>query len=295
MILLLDKPNQLCNKIWSQAPLIAFCLAEGGEMIIPSFGSYSPLFDNLNKKKNIHFSANKDRIYPVLLSGMVKCLKIIPEFLLNRFNVYLDPDRTVKQSYFRSLVRDKKKILLFSGWNRAAFNQQMQKYHHKLREIYLPNSVSKAKVDQEMAFISAKYELIIGVHIRRGDYRKWQNGKYYFDNVVFRQYMEQLGSEIENRGLKCCFLICANEPVYLADLKPFQVFQITKANVIEDLYALSLCDLILGPPSTFSMWASFYGKKPIYFMRERGAKLTLTDFKVIAAQNVFNDGEKVAF
>jgi hypothetical protein len=35
---------------------------------------------------------------------------------------------------------------------------------------------------------------------------------------------------------------------------------------IEDLYALASCDYIIGPPSTFSQWASFYGNVPRYMV-----------------------------
>jgi hypothetical protein len=39
---------------------------------------------------------------------------------------------------------------------------------------------------------------------------------------------------------------------------------------ILDMYALARCSLIVGPPSTFSGWASFAGNTPVYFMEHAG-------------------------
>lgn len=171
----------------------------------------------------------------------------------------------------------------------------MQISHSKLRDIYMPNLLSRMKVEKFFALYKSRFDRIIGVHIRRGDYKKWENGRFYFFNNDFLGYMKQLQLEMQAQNLKCGFLLCSNEPFNPADFKPLDVFQIDEPNAIEDLYGLSLCDFILGPPSSYSMWASFYGKKPIYFMRDRNSKLSIADFKVIAAQNVYENGEKVRF
>lgn len=36
--------------------------------------------------------------------------------------------------------------------------------------------------------------------------------------------------------------------------------------MIEDLYAFAKTDLLMGPPSTFTLWASFYGDVPLSMM-----------------------------
>lgn len=59
---------------------------------------------------------------------------------------------------------------------------------------------------------------------------------------------------------------------------------------IEDLYALSKCDYIFGPPSTFSMWASFYGEVPLKFFETTNEKFSLNDFSVIRYQCHFENG-----
>ena len=62
--------------------------------------------------------------------------------------------------------------------------------------------------------------------------------------------------------------------------------------MIEDVYALSQCDYILGPPSTFSMWASFIGDVPLRIVKYANENITLDQFSPILYQNVFKNGER---
>jgi hypothetical protein len=49
---------------------------------------------------------------------------------------------------------------------------------------------------------------------------------------------------------------------------------------VVDLYSLAGCDYILGPPSTFSQWASFYGNKPMLHLSGGDQKIELEKFQV---------------
>ena len=42
---------------------------------------------------------------------------------------------------------------------------------------------------------------------------------------------------------------------------------------------MSQCDYLMGPPSTFTMWASFMGKVPLGIIRDRSQTLSMADFK----------------
>ena len=37
-------------------------------------------------------------------------------------------------------------------------------------------------------------------------------------------------------------------------------------HIVEDMYAMAEADLLIGPPSTYTGWASFYGKVPLVVM-----------------------------
>ena len=49
---------------------------------------------------------------------------------------------------------------------------------------------------------------------------------------------------------------------------------------MSDLYALAGCDYILGPPGTFSQWASFYGEKPLLQLGDSNDSVPVEKFRV---------------
>ena len=49
----------------------------------------------------------------------------------------------------------------------------------------------------------------------------------------------------------------------------------------QDNLVLSRCDLLIGPPSTYNQWASFYGKVPAFRIAEAGMSVRREDFKVM--------------
>jgi hypothetical protein len=51
-------------------------------------------------------------------------------------------------------------------------------------------------------------------------------------------------------------------------------------HLIEDLYSLAQCDFLAGPPSTFTLWASFYGKVPLYMAKDIHKVPSLSDFQI---------------
>jgi hypothetical protein len=64
---------------------------------------------------------------------------------------------------------------------------------------------------------------------------------------------------------RVAFLICSDELVPLDRFCGLNIFLGT-GHLIEDMYALAKCDLLMGPQSTFSGWASFYGSVPLYLI-----------------------------
>jgi len=52
-------------------------------------------------------------------------------------------------------------------------------------------------------------------------------------------------------------------------------------DLITDMYSLAKADYIIGPPSTFTMWASFYGSVPLLVIDNRKENILLSDFKIV--------------
>ena len=56
---------------------------------------------------------------------------------------------------------------------------------------------------------------------------------------------------------------------------------LNNGNEIEDLITLSQCDYLIGPPSTFNIWASFYGEVPTYHIEDSEFEFELNDFRIL--------------
>jgi len=49
---------------------------------------------------------------------------------------------------------------------------------------------------------------------------------------------------------------------------------------VEDMYALAECDYIIGPVSSFTQWASFYGNKPLFHLTDLDGHVERERFRV---------------
>ncbi len=88
-------------------------------------------------------------------------------------------------------------------------------YHRQeIVSPFAPVVAQAAKVESFLSGIKEKYPdyTLVGVHIRRGDYRSWKNGKFFFDNATFARWMEELEKSLPAKTL---FLVFSNETVAL--------------------------------------------------------------------------------
>ena len=103
-------------------------------------------------------------------------------------------------------------------------------------------------------------------------------GRFFYS---LEQYLMKM---LEIRDLyhprRCSFLICSDAQ-WEGNLKPGLAYFSGPGTLVGDLMALSKCDLILGPPSTFSGWAAWYGKVPIHFLENPTISLALDSFQIL--------------
>lgn len=117
---------------------------------------------------------------------------------------------------------------------------------------------------------------IVGVHIRRGDYRTWRNGEFFFTDDVYQTYMNNLEAELmKATGKKSLFIVFSNEKVHL---KKSDNILISLNFWYVDQQIMSLCDYLIGPVSTFTLWASYIGKAKYFHMKDDSGKIDLENF-----------------
>ncbi len=264
MIINYDSPGQLCNRIWSLLPSIAYGLQYEEKVLVINFTEYSDVFDNLNKNKLIRFSSKKH----------------LKRFLLSiKSRGYIQNGR---QNIFSRLFH----LNLIEGWSNRLGNAEMVVDQAKeIRRIFSFKSDITDPVDKILS--SEKDNIIIGVHIRRGDYKEWLDGIYYYTDEEYRYLMYSIQKQLET---KVKFLICSNETINLNNYKDLDCFIIPDSSGAKDLYALSKCDYIIGPPSSYSQWASFYGEVPLNYIMSSNEELMLSDFSRIISFNTFENG-----
>ena len=119
--------------------------------------------------------------------------------------------------------------------------------------------------------------LVVGVHIRRGDYHRFKDGRFFYPYARYREEMASTQAALAPAHVS--FLVCSDEPVPATAFAGLDV-QSGPGSEIEDLYALAHCDRIVGPPSTFNRWASYWGDVPLYVIGEQPRPIAAEDFRV---------------
>jgi hypothetical protein len=119
--------------------------------------------------------------------------------------------------------------------------------------------------------------LVVGVHVRRGDYRTFSRGRYYYSHAQYRDVMARVEAAFPSRDVS--FLVCSDERVPSEAFSGFDVYQ-GPGHELEDLYALAACDRLVGPPSTYSAWASFSGGVPHYQVENPAGPVEAAAFEV---------------
>lgn len=144
-------------------------------------------------------------------------------------------------------------------------NRNLKKHKEKILQFFVPGTKYKEEIDQLINKSRETSDILVGVHIRKGDYERWKKGQWFFENSFYAKCMKSMAQQFENDGKRVLFLLVSNEPVNENDFMEISTIK-GPGHMVEDLYALAECDYIIGPPSTYTLWASFYGEKPLWFM-----------------------------
>ena len=162
------------------------------------------------------------------------------------------------------------------GWE-ARWYDLFKKYKQEIIDLFAFKP-SVVKACEPVLAEATKGSCRLGVHIRRGDYATWYDGKYFFTDEVFLRLIKAFVALHPNTTV----FICGNDPsldkaLYQKELAGTKVI-FPKGNAAEDLCVLSECDYLIGPPSTFSLTASMYHDTPLYWIKDGEAPLTEASF-----------------
>lgn len=176
------------------------------------------------------------------------------------------------------------------GW-RVEFHDLFLKYRDEITRLFAFNDDIRRKVAATLAKAettvdntiepaqkkcptvppSDKSAIRLGIHIRRGDYRTFQGGRFFYDDDVYAAYIREFARSHSNVHV----YICGNDPhlnrQYYIEQLPGVSVHFPDGNPGEDLCLLSECDYLIGPPSTFSLVAAMYRDIPLLWMHTNHA------------------------
>jgi hypothetical protein len=149
--------------------------------------------------------------------------------------------------------------------------------YHDMRELSEPGRALRRllaikhvdSVYERRRLMDTKSDTIsIGIHMRRGkDYEKWIDGNYYFQVSDYLRIMGAIHNELVNKSHR--FYVCSDVQMDKNVFSDLPVCYVA-ASLEDDFSALSKCDIVVGPPSTFGTWSAFLGNgKRIILTKER--------------------------
>lgn len=151
------------------------------------------------------------------------------------------------------------------------------KHEAVIRDYFRPVAAHRKTIKGVVKALRNNSEILVGVHVRQGDYEQWKSGQFFLTTKEYADLMRAFTAHFP--GKKVSFLICSNEEQDEA-LFAGLTFAKGPGHPVSDLYSLSECDYIIGALSTFSQWASFYGEVPLYHVKKGQEDMTPSEFKV---------------
>lgn len=281
MLIISLKSGQLGNRLEFFARIIAYAKENSTTVINPAFHEYAPFFEHTSQSLLCKYPPEKSPatyawLRKLIYLGHLCAARTIDALKAN--NRWFG-SMSLAWGEKANLTEKKPPNSLFvwlHGWKFRVGNLA-DKHQDEIRTYFALKKCYANNVENHFAFISQGYDLVIGIHIRQGDYEHFQEGKFYYSSEEYNLFIQQILSLFAHKSVR--FLICSNVVQSKETFKSASV-SFGTGHIVEDLYLLSCCDYLFGPPSTYTKWASFYGKVPLCMIEDKSQRLRLDCCKV---------------
>ena len=273
MRIICDAPGQTCNRLWTYVASIAQCIAEHKKMVIIFYDWTIEDFPNLLQCPFIYFP-------------------LYQKWFLERGNGWNNyKGLTWKVTHNKTWDKIFKTLGFTKGWDTMNDTRYLAQTKSELQQIFRPRQEIVDKAEAMIVEIRKEADIIVGVHIRHGDYKTFENGRYYYTLEEYHQMMLNIQNLYKDRHV--AFFISSNESFSTEIFSNCNCYRFGKepSGDILDLYTLSICDRIVGPWSTYSRWASFMGEVPLCCIKEKKLSFEEKDFSIITDFYHFASGE----
>ena len=262
LIIVCDQYGRLGNRLHLFAQLITYAKKNNYVVWMPGFYDYWHFFPDLD-----HRPTFASRFYPFSMFA--------PEDVFYIFNFIFRKAKQLRENpLFCSLTfidskdgnpwnnigRSKSRVILFSGF---VFHEYMLDCSSAISEInsfFRPASKYIDGINAPIENLKSRNDLVCGVLVRQTDYRSWNDGKYFYTSKQYANFLCSIRNSFSNKTIG--FFIATDEEqdeMIFGDLDCI----IRVGYPLENLYSLSLCDFLVGPPSSYIGWSSLYGKSSL--------------------------------
>ena len=279
--------GRLGNRLHTHANALAWCIENNYNLMNLSFNEYAHFFKNSQKHKSGNFHQHENFLFKSLSSRVFinflrrlllsdKWLKrlawIIKQVKPTNNEIVSEADLNCQISH--------KKINLIKYWD-ISCSHSIKKHQDKLRDYLRPSIRFEASSEKIIDELRSKYDYVVGVHARRGDYAIYLDGKYYHSWESYLHWANQTKQVLEKSGKKNVgVVICSDEEPPTSIPKRQTVHFNSSNEIMVDIHIMSLCDYNVGPPSSFGTWISWFGKVPRLVVYNNTEITSLEQFKV---------------
>ena len=261
--------GRLGNRLHTHANALAWCIEHNYNLINLSFSEYADLFKSSPKYKFGKLQITNNFLFKLisikLLRNLLRRLLLSDKWMKRLAFIFNQIRPKKNEALLESdlnLQIKQNKINLIKYWDISCRNS-INIHQHKLRDYLRPNKRFVITAEKIIDELRLKYECVVGVHARRGDYATYLDGIHYHSWESYLIWANQTKHILVKLGKKNVgIVICSdevppswvpnNEDVYFSSSNDFMV----------DIQLLSMCDYNLGPHSSFGTWISWFGKVP---------------------------------
>ncbi|NBB22943.1 hypothetical protein GVN20_26540 [Runella sp. CRIBMP] len=273
MVVLRNSSGQLGNKLLFSSHILAYCLSNKETFIDLILSSDAKYFSILNGIKNKAFLI-ESKAFRFLINII---LLVINKLMWSIFKVQLVDKHKIGwiHTETKSINRISRALVLEGEGFRSSGDIKI--HTDTIKSIFTPKNKFLKQIKTEAIKYRGEGYTLVGIHLRRGDYKDWMDGKYYFNDSVYKAVIQQVENLKIAKNIR--YILFSNEPIQTENFQEKNIFVSTNTMIV-DMYLLAECDYIIGPPSTFSGWASFYGSVPLYTLESDVFKITKEQFNV---------------
>lgn len=292
LFVITTRANQLGNRLFQFAHIMATAIDAKASVLNLPFADYAPHFVLTKDKSVCRFPARNQDDYKLVNAGLklvtnrlIKFEKVVQNHpsifrcctsLVSGWDSTEETSNGIQQldSAENQKIIRQKKIIFFDGPLFSNF-PALKTHQQAVRDFFLPLPEYVQAAAEIAKKARSNADILVGIHIRRTDYKYFMEGAFFFSIHHYADKIREMMSLFPEKKVR--FLISSDEKLSQSDFANLPT-SFSSGHLIEDLIALAHCDYILGPPSTFSAWAAFYGQKKYFHLRNIQEELRLKNF-----------------